>query len=159
VASLFACTSDPRKGYAFSSLADRPASTVRVDMFRNNTFTPGLEQHLTEAIIKHVQSETPMRVVQGPQAQSTLTGVITDVQLRSMSRDPTTGLVQELAVQITVDFDWKDARGQTLVARRRYAATDTFVPAGATREVIETGEHAAVERLARDLVHELRAAW
>jgi hypothetical protein len=68
--------------------------------------------------------------------------------------------VQELSVQITVDFAWRDNRsGETLKARQNFSAADTFVPSNPTGERIEIGQNAAAQRLARDIVSELRGAW
>jgi hypothetical protein len=156
---LCACASDPRLGYSTASTYGNVGS-VAVPMFRNQTASAGLEQVLTDSIIKQVQGNTPVRVVQSGQAHSTLRGVITDVQMRRISLDSTTGLVQELALQITVDFEWRDNRtGDVIKARKNFAAADSFVPANPSGERLEIGENAAAQRLARDIVNELRGAW
>jgi hypothetical protein len=68
--------------------------------------------------------------------------------------------VQELGVQLTVDFEWVDNRtGKTIVARRSFTAQSTFIPQRGVGERLETGKSAAVQRLARDIVAELRSAW
>ncbi|GDY00613.1 hypothetical protein LBMAG48_30160 [Phycisphaerae bacterium] len=160
MAMLSACASDPRAGYAPTSTFDSTVSSVSVPMFRNTTATPGIEQTLTDAVIKQIQANTPMRVVQSGQAASTLSAVITEVRMRRISANNVTGLVQELAVQITVDFEWRDNRsGEVLKARRNFSAADSFVPSRPSGERLELGENAAAQRLARDMVNELRGAW
>jgi hypothetical protein len=63
-------------------------------------------------------------------------------------------------VQITVDFEWRDNRsGEVLKARRNFSAADSFVPSRPSGERLELGENAAAQRLARDMVNELRGAW
>lgn len=157
---LASCASDPRLGYAPLSTFDSAVSSVSVPMIRNTTATPGIEQVLTDAVVKQIQGNTPMRVVQSGQAASTLSVVITDVRMRRVSANNVTGLVQELAVQMTVDFEWRDNRsGQVLKARRNFSAVDSFVPSRPTGETLELGENAAAQRLARDIVNELRGAW
>lgn len=158
--NLTACAKDPRLGYAATSTFDASVSSVSVPIFRNMTATPGIEQVLTDSVIKQIQGNTPMRVVQSGQAASTLSGVITDVRMRRISANNVTGLVQELAVQITVDFEWRDNRsGEVIKARRNFSAADSFVPSRPTGETLELGENAAAQRLARDLVNELRGSW
>jgi hypothetical protein len=165
VASLpLGCATDPRDGYSTTPTYPAGVATVAVPIFRNTTPTPGLEQMLTEAVIKQIQSTTPMRVVQdsarGSQADSTLTARITKAELRRLSVETSTGLVQEVAVLITVDFAWRDARtGKTLVERKNFTASDSFVPSRPTGERIELGQRGATQRLAQDIVHELRGAW
>lgn len=153
------CASDPSEGYSFSSTYPRGIQTISIPVFDNYTFSPGLEVQVTEALIKEVQRSSGIRVSTGP-ADSLMTGVVTATQLRPLTVQPGTGLVQEVAVQITVDFDWKDNRtGKTIVSRRSFSASDTFVPAKPTGERLEVGQHAAVQRLARDIVAEMRTSW
>ncbi len=154
------CASDPTKGYAFSSAHDSAIKTVHVPIFQNNTFYHGLETELTDAIIKQLQSATPWSVSTASAAQTTLTGSITEVTLTPLSTARVSGLVQELAVVLTVEFDFKDNRtGKILVSRRNFTASEPFVPAKGAGERIDAGEHAAVQRLARDIVAALRSNW
>ena len=129
-------------------------------IFENATFAVGVERDVTEALIKEIQRSTPMRVTTGSVADSEISGVITAVEMRRLSLERRTGYAQELAYMITVDFEWRDRRtGKVLTSRRNFQAIDTFVPARPTGERIEVGQYAAAQRLARDLVHEMRAAW
>ncbi len=160
MSSMSGCASDPHEGYAFD--ADYPADiqTVRVPIFDNHTFAHGVEAQLTEAIAKELLRATPYRVTTSADADTVLTGVITNVEMRTLSRDSTTGYVQELAVRVTIDFDWRDTRnGQLLVSRRGFAGVDTFVPTARTRETVEYGQTATVQRLATDVVRTLRSGW
>lgn len=160
LALLAGCAADPRSGYSSESTFPAGIETVSIDIFDNYSTTPGVETALTEAVIKEIQRSSGMRVVSKGRADSTLRGVVTAVSLRRLSLEPTTGMVQELAVSITVDFDWKDVRtGNTLTSRRGFAAADTFVPARPTGEPLSTGLDSATQRLAQDIVNELRAAW
>ncbi len=129
-------------------------------MFDNHAFAPGLEVELTEAIIKQIQATPGLKVVQSASADSELSGLITTADLRHLTVNSTTGLVQEMAYTITVDFDWIDNRtGKPIARRRGFSASDTFVPASMTRERLEVGRTGTAQRLARDIVHELRSEW
>jgi hypothetical protein len=154
------CSSNPRSGYSFASTFPTDVRSVNVPVFENYSFQTGLEADVTEAIIKEIQRGTPMRVVQSESADSKLRGVIRTAEIRRLSLDQTTGLTQELAIDITVDFDWVDLRsGKTLSARRNFSSADTFVPARQTGERIDVGKTGAAQRLAREIVNELRSAW
>ncbi len=160
LALLAGCSSDPSKGYSFASTYPAGVQTVVVPVFENVTFYPGLEVQLTEAVMKELQARSGLKVVRASSADSRLSGTITDAQLRRLTLDKTTGLVQEQAFQVTVDFEWRDVRsGRVIMSRRNFAAADTFVPARPTGERIEVGEAGAVQRLARDIVAEMRSAW
>lgn len=159
-AILAGCSSDPTQGYSFTRSHDASVRTVAVPMFQNPTFSRGLEIELTDAIIKEIQAKTPWRVTGEGAANTTLSGTLTNSRLQRLSTGRGTGYAQELAVELTVDFDWKDARtGKTLVSRRAFTASEAFVPASPANERLEAGQHAAIQRLARDIVAELRSNW
>lgn len=157
---LASCASDPRRGYTLGSAHREDVRTVSVPVFDNTTYSHGLEVLLTDAVIKEVHRSTPWRVVPTESAETALTGSITGSDLRLLSRQRGTGLAQELAVQLTVSFEWKDARtGEVLVARQNFRSADTFTPSQGVQERLELGERAAVDRLAKDIVAELRSSW
>jgi len=157
---LASCSSDPGQGYSFNSSFSEQIRTVHVPVFANPTFHRGLEVELTDAIIKEIQTSTPWKVADSSVAETTLSGTITDAQLRKLSTNRDSGLSQELAVVITVDFDWRDVRtGKPIASRRAFSASETFVPTKPIGERLEVGEHAAVQQLARDIVSELRSNW
>jgi hypothetical protein len=160
VAGVAGCSSDPTKGYSFASSFSNDLRTVHVPIFENPTFARGLEIELTDAIIKEIQRSTPWTVAASDSAQTQLTGKINDAQLRRLSTGRGSGLAQELAYTITVEFEWKDARnGKVLVSRKDFTASDSFIPTQGLNERIETGQHGAIQRLARDIVAELRSNW
>lgn len=160
VAMAWGCASDPREGYSFGSSYSSEVRNVHVAMFNNPTMQRGLEVELTDAVIKQIQSSTPWRVTDSSVADTTLTGTITEAQMRKLSSNRDSGLAQEIAFAIKVDFDWRDARtGKTLVSRRSFSASETFVPTKPVGERLEVGQHATVQQMARDLVAELRSNW
>lgn len=160
VLSLGGCATDPNRGYSFASIHDRNIRTIAVPIFENNTYYSGLEVRLTEAIIKEIQRSTPWRVVRSSNAATTLSGHLTNVDVFQLSRQRETGLVQEEAVKLTVDFDWMDNRsGETLVSRRQFTALASFVPHRGVGEPIERGQDAAINALARDIVASLQSDW
>lgn len=160
LAAVPGCSSDPSRGYSFATTYPQGVRTVAVPIFDNQTFYPGLEVQLTEAVIKQLQASSGLRVTSGDNADSRLHAVITDVTLRRLNLEHTTGLVQEQALQMTIDFDWRDSRsGKLLVSRTAFSATETFIPARPTGERIEVGELGAIQRLAKDIVAEMRGTW
>jgi hypothetical protein len=159
-AALCSCASDPSQGYSFESTYAKNVHTISIPVFENVTYTPGIEVQLTEAVIKEVQRSTGLRVTSQENADSSLHVVLQKADMRRLTLQQTTGLVQEVAVQLTVDFEWKDSRtGKTLVARKNFSAADTFVPDRLVGERVETGQEATVQRLARDIVAEMRSTW
>lgn len=157
---LTACSSDPRSGYAFESAHDATIRTVAVPIFQNPTYSRALEIELTDAIIKEIQRSTPWRVAREGEANATLAGTLSDSQLRRLSTNSGSGLVQEMEVTLTVDFEFKDNRtGKVLVGRKNFSASESFIPTVGIQERIEAGQHATIQRLAKDIVAEMRSAW
>lgn len=153
------CAAAPDEGYVLGDAHDRSIRSVRVPLFENETFDHGLEMRLTEALIKEIERSTPWNVSTDAAATS-LTGSIRTSNLATLSTNRDSGLVQELAVEIAVDFEWRDNRtGRTLLARRDFRSAGTFVPAFGVQERLATGQQAAIEALARDIVAELRSDW
>ncbi len=160
LSALGACASDPRQGYSFDKPFDADKRTIAVEMFDNVSYFHGLEVHLTDAVVKEIQRSTPWRVVNGPGADTVLSGAISAVDIRKLATAPVSGLSQQLAVAVTFDFDWRDQRtGDVLVSRRGQRAADAFVPAHGVGERIELSERAAVEEAAKAIVGALRSGW
>jgi len=163
------CSSDPAKGYSFRSTFPRQVRTVNVPVFDNQTFFKGLEFDLTDAIIKEIQRNTPMVVVQSGSdgggggstgAQTTLTGVIRNAELRDLTTSSRTALVQEMAQQVTIDFEWRDARtGQSLASIKDLRAIESFVVQRGVGERLETAQQQVAQELARKIVHQMRSEW
>lgn len=156
------CASDPNDGYALGTATsfDRDVRTVYVPVFQNETFVKGIEWELTDAVVKEIQRQTPWRVTSEKSADTVLEATITQAELRKLTEQRDSGVVQEQAVLMRVNFQFRDARtGEVRVGRERFEAADTFVPANPVKERIETGENLVIQRLARDIVNELRSEW
>lgn len=155
-----ACGSDARQGYAWTSPYRQDIRTISVPTWDNATHVRDIEFQLTEAIIKEVHRSTPWKVVSPGAADTTLSGVITDAQLRKLGTQSVSGLVQELAVDIAVTFEWKESRtGKVLVAKRNFRTSEPFVPAQGAQERLELGERSTIDQMAKEIVAELRSSW
>lgn len=160
VAAAGGCASDPQSGYAMASPYRLDISTVEVPIFANDTFEPYLEEALTDALIKEIHRTTPWRVTSDGNAETVLSGSITDVMMRRLSTQDGSGLTQELAVEVAVSFEWKRRTdGQVLVARRNFRTSDPFVPGRPVREGREIARRGALDDMARAIVAELRSSW
>ena len=154
------CSSDPARGYANVSPHDRGLGSISIPVFENTTHHGGLETMLTKSLMRRVQRETPWRLEAGAGADTRLEGTIVSVKLERLGVDRVTGLGNEMAVDMGVDFRWVDNRtGRPIVARRNFRAAATFVPAEGVREPIELGLQGAAESLAESILAELRADW
>jgi hypothetical protein len=158
LSTLAACSGS--SGYSSQPTFRTDVQSIRVPVFGNATFSRGLEADLTAALIAELRKSTPWSVVATGDAQTSLTGSITRSELKKLSTARTSGLVEELAVVLTVDFEWKDNRsGKVLTSRRAFTSAQPFAPARDVGERLEIGERAAVQDLARSIVAEMRSNW
>ena len=157
---LAGCSTDPTRGYSFESAHSDSIRTVAVPVFKNTTYSKALEVSLSEAIISEIRRTTKWSVTSPDAADAVLGGTIIESKMRAMSTGRQSGLVQQMALSITVDFDFTDNRsGKSIVSRRRFTGTSSFVPAVPAAERLETGQNAAIQELAEDIVAELRSSW
>lgn len=155
-----ACASDPHEGYAPTDPYPSAYRSVAVPIFRNRSYLRSVEFDLAEALQKRIASSTPYRVTSEAQADTIVRGTITNVTLSELSRDPATGLANEMILKLTVDFEWSDLKtGKPIVARNGFVTTSLFVPSRPAREPIELARFDAVQQLARDLVDQMQSAW
>lgn len=154
------CAASPSEGYSFENAYRSDVQTIAVPVFDNRSFDHGLEFTLTDALVKELHRSTPYRVVTSDAADSTLSGAIRSAELRRLTRRTETGLIQELAYEIDVDFEWKQRRtGKPLVVRNGFRSAEAFVPARGGGERLAMGQQAAVDELAKQIVAEMRSAW
>ena len=133
---------------------------MAVPIFENRTFYRGMEYDLTEALVKEVQQRTPYAVSDAGRADTLLSGQIVSVDQRLLSRTDSAGLPQELEVEVVINFQWQDLRtGDVIVDRRGFASVGRYVPTQPVGQRFEVGQHAAVTRLAQDVVSAMRGDW
>jgi hypothetical protein len=154
------CSADPSQGYSSQSTFASSVKTVAVPLFENNTYDHGVEQQLTDALIKEIEAATPYKVASRRDADSILSGRIVRVDRNLLSRDPQTGVSQELMVSLTIDFTWLDLRSdKRLAERREFTRRSLVVPTAPNSEPIELGEYAVVQEMARNIVEVMRSDW
>ena len=147
-------------GWTNSSPYDTTLRTIAVPVFANATSERKLSQNLTEAIVKEIESVTPWKVTGQGQADTMLRGTLTRYRLVMMSKDPTTGLANEMLVEATVDFEWIDLlTGEPILARTGFAASALFTPSRPSQQPVELGRFEVVQTLSRDIVDTLQAEW
>lgn len=147
-------------GYSHGGSFPKEVSSVAVPIFENRTPYRDVEFDLTEALVKEIELRTPYKVVRSGDADTILTGVVTHVEQRVLSRRALGGLPQEMEVSVVVNFDWRNQRtGETLRDRRGFETVGRHVPARPIGEPLEVARHELVQQLARDIVAVMRENW
>jgi hypothetical protein len=154
------CASTPTEGYAATTPYPTKYRSVALSVFRNQSYMRGFEQDLADALVKQVEQSTPYKVRGEASADTAMRGTITAVDLVELSKDPATGLANEMMVRVRVDFEWVDLRtGERIVAKEGVESSALFVPSYPAREPLELGRFAAVQQLANDLVAAMQSKW
>jgi hypothetical protein len=154
------CSTDPREGYSSASAWPSEYRSVSVPMIANRSYARELPAQLTEALVKQIEATTPYKVTGQGAADTLLRGTITEVRLQEISKSLVTGLGEEVAIRVTLDYEWLDLRtGRPIVARNGFVGTAVFTPSRPTQEPLELAGFEVVRQLAREIVDSLQGDW
>ncbi len=134
--------------------------SVHVPVFTSESFRRNVEFQLTEAVHKQIQNRTPYRLVNGPLAESRLTGRILDIRKdvlgESAFDDP-----RELQLLLLVEVTWQDLRNGRVLAQKRVpvqlSSQSSFAPE--IGQSLATGMQHAIDQLARQIVDMMEMPW
>lgn len=132
--------------------------TVYVEMFESDSFRKFLGQRLTEAVVKEIELNTPMRITERSLAQSILRGrLIRDrkrVLTETINDDP-----RDIQVDFLLEVTWTDPAGNPLMTRQvlRLDRAVDFIPEGGPS--LTTAEQELINRLARQIVQQMEMPW
>lgn len=155
------CDTTPTAGgYEMRSRYPKEYRTIAVTLFRNDTYDRPLNGQLTEALIKEVQAMTPYHLASDARADTLLRGTVRRRDLRELSKSRGTGLSEEMALNVTVDYEWVDQRtGKPLVQRNGFRESAVFVASLPIQQPIDLARFQVVEQLATAIVDSMQADW
>jgi len=165
LAALAGCSDDPRAGYTLKNQYRQDVKTVAVKMFQRSrdVYRRDIEFDLTEALVKRIEQDTPYKVTTIGRADTELSGTIERIDQHVGSYDPETGRPRDMLLTVTVSFTWKDLRAGrrdvVLVKQEKLKATGDYVTHEPVGEVFFQGGQDVVNRLARQIVEHMEAAW
>ena len=154
------CETVPSKGWVLGTTYSTDIKTIAIPVVQNDTFDREVGYLLTNALIREVETRTPWRVTGETVADTLLDVTITDVKLRALSRSRLTRLDQEVAVQLTVDWNWERMDDSSTIAGWEGMGTaGMFFPSNPLGEPIELGRLQSVELMARAIVDRMAESW
>lgn len=162
--ALAALTATASSGCGYTLKSDFPADvrTIAVPIWRRGTqeYRRDIEIRLTNALVKHIQSSTPYKVVDQSRADTVLTGTLESATQQILSSDPRTNRAREIQLRYTVNFIWEDLRtGENRVVRENFRVATTYIPQAPLAEDFFLGSEHAVNLLAQRIVEQLRSPW
>jgi hypothetical protein len=154
------CASDPAEGWSFRSTWPESIRTVAVDVFRNDSFDRDVAFELADALVKEIEARTPYKVTGARDADTILTGRIRAVDRQQLSKSTLSGLSEEVTIRVTIDLEWRHLQtGESILTLESFTSHGLFLPSRPSGEPMELGEFAAVQKLAREIVDQMRAPW
>jgi hypothetical protein len=141
-------------GYSTSALIRDDIHTVHVPVFDNHTWYRGIEVELTRAILDEIKQHTNLLIASGADADSTLEGEITDIQLETLTKTED-NVVLLKRITIEVRFRWRDNLTERDILPWQKIVEKTVVPPlpGDSPEALPFRE------LARHLVERMEKDW
>lgn len=131
--------------------------TVYVDMVGSKEFRRDLEFTLTEAIKKHIGTDTPYRLAARKNADTILEAEVLEERQTAYAPDYQSRQPREKTLTLAVRVQWKDVRtGRVLADQPQLQAADYIPPAGETEKL---AQERAIDRLAAKIVAMLYEDW
>ena len=147
-------------GYRHVETFPTQYATVAVPIFENRTFYKGVEYDLAEALSKQVTDRTPYRLAEPGVADTMLQGTIREVRQTRVTRTGSGSLPEQMELVVVVDFVWKDLRaGQDIIDRVGFSAVGRYTPTTPVGESMQVAQFDAANRLAQDIVDQMRGDW
>lgn len=118
-------------GYHVAGKASRlPESvhTIAIPAFVNQTQQYKLEQQLTQAVVREFITRTRYRIINKvePDADATLRGYVTSVQISPVTFDSTTGRASTVLVTIGMRVSLVDRHGKSIFENQNYVFRDEY---------------------------------
>ncbi|MBM4110230.1 MAG: hypothetical protein FJ254_02580 [Phycisphaerae bacterium] len=159
LAGLFAaCDGAPK--YESGQRYDKGIRTVAVPVVKNATFDRKIAPELTDALVKVIESGTHFRVASEGRSDTVLHATIRTIDLQQLSKSRGTALTEEMALNVTVDYEWIDQRtGKPLVQRNGFRESAVFVASLPIQQPIDLARFQVVEQLATAIVDSMQADW
>ncbi|MBI1900172.1 MAG: hypothetical protein HYS13_03520 [Planctomycetia bacterium] len=163
VSLLFACGCG-RYQVGPAPLYPPDIATVYVPVFESDSYRRHVGERLTEAVVKEIEKRTPYKVVNTPDADSTLFGRIVGDQKRVLVETPT-GEPREVSLEFFVQVSWINRRGDLVRQTAVPLAPEIVDVVGAAQVVPEAGEsiasaqQRAIHRMAARIVDLMESPW
>jgi hypothetical protein len=138
--------------------------TVYVPMFESESFRRHLGERLTEAVCKQIETDTPFKVVNSPNADSVLSGRIVSDTKRTIVENRFDD-VRDSEYNMQVIVTWANRKGD-VIQQQSVPITPPLIDIGARSDIVpEFGrstasqQQAAIDKLARQIVGLMEAPW
>lgn len=164
-AALVACLGCAGYRMGTASLYPADIETVYVPIFQSDSYRRGMGERLTELVIKEIEQRTPYKVVSSPDADSILTGRITNDTKRVTIEDKY-DQPRDVQMNFVVQVSWVDRKGDLVSQGGSLPIPAETVQLSQTADQIAefgnstaTAQQQTLERLARQIVSLMENPW
>jgi len=139
--------------------------TVYVPIFESRSFRRNLGERVTEAVVKEIEARTTFKVVNDPNADSTLTGRIV-AENKTVLVPDLTGGSRDVQVGMRVEVSWCDRKGRMLREVKSVPLPAEIAEVSSTGDIVPevgqsvaTAQQQAICRLAEQIVGLMEKPW
>lgn len=146
-------------GYSNESLFSSEVKGVYVEMFENQSFWRGIEYELTDALAKHIEAETPYKIVSSRnRADSVISGQISSIGQSILSIEREEGRALEKEVELYAVVSWKNLKtGELLIDNESVSALGSY--SELQEQSFTYASRLAANNLARRIVELMEEQW
>ncbi|MDP6543686.1 MAG: LPS assembly lipoprotein LptE [Phycisphaerae bacterium] len=162
IGSLIALIAVSGCGYKIGTMHRSDVRTIAVPVWTRGpgVFRRGLEMDLTKAIVNRIQLDTRYRICAEAQADTKLTGQLTNVRQQSLTINTDTGASRAMEATFTISFKWTDLRnGEVLENRDNFEVSGRYIEAAPFGETFFSGSREAIDEAAQRIVEQLEEGW
>ncbi len=146
-------------GYSAKRPFSADINSVYVEMIHSREFRRELEFHLTEALVKRIEMDTPYRIADRELADTVFSGEILEVRQNVSGNLFQTDDPRAIGTSVVMRLRWQDQRtGEMLVERPQFVHMDSYIPA--VGESFTTGVAIrSIDRMAERIVEAMETDW
>jgi len=164
--ALCACTGCTGYQIGTNTLYDTGVRTVHVPIFQSDGFRKDMGERLTEAVCKRIEQRTPYKVVhRSHAADSVLSGRIARASQSVSLVDDYAGTRQK-KVELLVDVQWEDRRGNALRTMSPIRWNDAPIDISTASDMVAEMGHSyatasqnAIDKMADQIVDRMQMPW
>jgi len=146
-------------GYSAKRPFSADIDTVCVEMLHSREFRRELEFHLTEALVKRIEMDTPYKIADRQVADTVFSGEILEVRQNVLGNQFQTDDPRAIGTSVVLRYRWQDQRtGEILVEMPRFVHMDSYIPT--VGESFTSGVAIrSLDRMAERIVETMEIDW
>ena len=146
-------------GYSNESLFPQELDSICLEMFDNQSFRRGAEYELSDALSKHIEVDTPYKIVSSAdRADTVISGQIVSIGESAISMERETGRILEKEVHLQAIVNWKNLKtGELLIDNESVSASASY--SEYQQQDFKYASSLAANNLARKIVELMERKW